>query len=160
MAMSDEERRAKERERKARQRAEKKRQAELSALPRIGPTGRDKPGTQDGTPDGTDGGTSAPLLSNEAAAVAFVQALDVPASAQPRVALLYTLARDLDSGAVAQRSAIAQRYDEVMDKLIAAAKPREHDELDDMRRRFYTGSVDDIDDDPEAPQRRPVRKKA
>lgn len=153
MAMTPEERRAKERERKARQRAEKRKAAELEALPRIGPGGRDTAGTENGTDEH-------PLISNELAARAFVEALQVPPSAMPRVALLYTLARDLDSGAVAQRSAIAQRYDETMEKLIAAAKPRERDELDEMRLKFYTGGVDDIDDDPEAAQRRPVRKKA
>ncbi|WP_424448855.1 hypothetical protein [Microbacterium arborescens] len=157
MAMTPEERRQKERERKARQRAEKRKAAELEALPRIGPGGRDTPGTENGTDGGTD---EHPLISNELAARAFVEALQVPPSAMPRVALLYTLARDLDSGAVAQRSAIAQRYDETMEKLIAAAKPRERDELDEMRLKFYTGGVDGIDDDPEAPQRRSVRKKA
>ncbi|KQT75392.1 hypothetical protein ASG45_02515 [Microbacterium sp. Leaf436] len=94
------------------------------------------------------------------AALAFVESLAVPPSAQPHIALLVTLARDLDSDAIAQRSAIAQRYEETMDRLVAASKPIERDELDELRRSFYTGGVDDIDDDPEAPQRRPARKKA
>jgi hypothetical protein len=160
MAMTPEERRAKERERKARNRAAAKERAALEALPRIGPAGRDNSGTSSGTDDGTSGGTSNVTQSNEAAALEFVQSLAVPLSAKPRVALLITLARDLDSAAIAQRSAIAQRYDETMDKLVAAAKPVQVSELDRQRRAFYTGSVDAIDDDPEAPQRRPVRKKA
>lgn len=156
MAMTPDEKRRRERERKAKQRQAAKEKAQLEALPRIGPAGRDA----NGTSGGTDAGTPPPRLSNEAAALAFVAALAVPPSAQPHVALLVTLARDLDSDAIAQRSAIAQRYEETMDRLIAAAKPIERDELDELRRSFYTGSVDDIDDDPEAPQRRPVRKKA
>lgn len=155
MAMTPEERRARERERKARQRASAKERAELEALPRIGPAGRDTSGTS----GGTDGGTASARVSNEAAAIAFIESLTVPPSAAPRVALLLTLARDLDSTAIAQRSAIAQRYDETMDKLITAAKPKERDELDELRRAFYSGGVGAIDDDPEAPQR-PVRKKA
>lgn len=160
MAMTPEEKRKRERERKAKQRQAAREKAQLEALPRIGPAGRNPGGTSGGTEDGTPSGTPAPRLSNEAAALAFVAALAVPPSAQPRVALLVTLARDLDSDAIAQRSAIAQRYEETMDRLIAAAKPIERDELDELRRSFYTGSVDDIDDDPEASQRRPARKKA
>lgn len=153
MALTPEERRARERERKARYRAEKREREQLSALPRIGPGGRDSGGTGGGT-------DRPPEMSNEAAAKEFLEGLKVPASSKPRAALLMTLARDLDSGAIAQRSALAQRYDETMDRLIAAAKPRERDELDEMRRAFYRGGVDAIDDDPEAPKRRPVRKKA
>jgi hypothetical protein len=157
MAMSDEERRRRARERKAAYRQAQREKAQLEALPRIGPTGRDGGGTGGGTSGGT---SEPPAMSNEAAAVAFLDGLTVPASSAPRAALLITLARDLDSGAVAQRSAIAQRYDETIEKLIAAAKPVERDELDEMRREFYRGGVGGIDDDPEASQRRPVRKKA
>ncbi|QLD10903.1 hypothetical protein [Microbacterium oleivorans] len=160
MAMTPEDKRKRDRERKARQRQAAKEKSQLEAIPRIGPAGRDAGGTSGGTPGGTDSGTASPRLSNEAAALAFVESLAVPPSSQPRVALLLTLARDLDSTAIAQRSAIAQRYEETIDKLIAAAKPIERDELDELRRSFYTGDVDDIDDDPEAPQRRAVRKKA
>lgn len=161
MAMTPEERRKRERERKARYRAEQRDRAQLDALPRIGPGGRNAGGTSAGTGAGTSGGTKPPLeISNEAAAVEFLAGLKVPISAKPRAALLLTLARDLDSGAIAQRSAIAQRYDETMEKLVAAARPVEMDELDEMRRAFYSGGVDGIDDDPEAPQRRTVRKKA
>jgi hypothetical protein len=153
MVMSPEERRKRERERKARYRAEQREKSQLEALPRIGPGGRDGGGTAGGT-SGSAG------MSNEAAASEFLKGLTVPASAKPRAALLLTLARDLDSGAVAQRSAIAQRYDETMEKLLAAAKPVERDELDELRRDFYRGGVGGIDDDPEASQRRPARKKA
>ena len=52
---------------------------------------------------------------------------------------------------------LAGRYTENIDALIAPAKPRERDEL---RRAFYGGGTDDIDDDPEAPKQRTVRKKA
>lgn len=149
MPMSDEERRAKNRERQARFRAAQREKSKLEALPRIGPGGRDG-----------GGAPHEPSMANEIAAKEFLDMLAVPASEKPRAALLLTLARDLDSGAVAQRSAIAQRYDEVMEKLVAAARPRERDELDELRRSFYTGSVDGIDDDPEATGRRAVRKKA
>jgi hypothetical protein len=151
MAMTPEEKRKWERERKARQRAAQRERAQLEALPRIGAGGRDGGGTAGAAPG---------VVSNESAALAFVESLAVPASAKPRVALLLTLARDLDSGAVAQRSAIAQRYEETMERLIAAARPVERDELDELRRSFYSGRVDGIDDDPEAATRRTVRKKA
>ena len=152
MALSVEEKRARERERKARYRARQRDAAQLESLPRIGPGGRDG--------GGTGGGTEGQRLSNVAAARVFLDGLTIPASSQPRAALLLTLAADLDSGAVAQRSSIAQRYDETIEKLVAAAKPVERDELDELRREFYTGGVGGIDDDPEASQRRGGRKKA
>ena len=140
MVMSVDEKRRKERERKARQRAANREKEPVEALPRIGPSGRSEGGTSGGT-------VSVP--SNEAAALAFVESLSVPDSAKPRVALFLTLARDLDSDAIAQRSALAQRYEEAMDRLVAACKPRERDELDELRRSFYSGGVDGLDDDPE-----------
>lgn len=139
MPLTPDERRRRERERKARYRKAQAAKTDIEALPRIGPGGRDD--------DGTDG---PPPLSNYAAAKDFLDALTVPAHAKPRAALLLTLARDLDSDAIAQRSALAQRYDEVMEKLVAAAKPKERDELDELRRSFYSGGVSDIIDDPEA----------
>lgn len=156
MPMSPEERRRRERERKARYRAEQREKSTLQALPRIGAGGRDGGGTGDG--DGS--GTPRPEWSNEKAALDLIEMLKVPDSQKPRVALLLTFARDLDSpGAIAQRSSIAARYDETLDKLIAAAKPRERNELDEMRRKFYSGGVDAIADDPEA-KPRATRKKA
>lgn len=113
MAMTPDEKRRRERERKAKQRQAAKEKAQLEALPRIGPAGRDAGWTS----GGTEAGTPSPRLSNEAAALAFVESLAVPPSAQPHIALLVTLARDLDS------DAIAQRYEETMDRLIAASKP-------------------------------------
>jgi len=144
MVMSVEEKRRKERERKARQRAALREKERLEALPRIGPSGRSDSGTDDGTAPAVS------VPSNEAAALALIESLTIPDSAKPRVALLVTLARDLDADAIAQRSAIAQRYEEAIERLVAACKPRERDELDELRRSFYSGSVDGIDDDPEA----------
>lgn len=155
VAMTPEERRQRDRERQARHRAAKLAKPKLEALPQIGPGGH----AARVTLGVTSGVTDADALSNEAAAVEFLAGLKVPVSAKPRAALLLTLARDLDSNAIAQRSALAQRYDETMEKLVAAAKPVERDELDEMRRSFYSGGIDGIDDDPEAPQRT-VRKKA
>lgn len=146
MPLSVEEKRKRERERKARQRAAQRGKRALEALPQIGPGARGEGGTSDGT--------AVRPVSNALAAQEFLDSLTVPPTSKPRAALLLTLARDLDSDAIAQRSAIAQRYQETMDLLIAAAKPRERDELDELRRSFYTGSVDDIDDDPEASHRK------
>jgi hypothetical protein len=99
MAMTPEERRKRERERKARYRAEQRERDHLDALPRIGPGGRDGGGTG----DGTSGGTKPTEFSNEAAAVEFLATLEVPKTSKPRAALLLTLARDLDSSAIAER---------------------------------------------------------
>lgn len=149
MAMTPDEKRRMERERKARYRARQRDAARAELLPRIGPGGRDAGGTVDGVRG-----------SNVAAARAFLEGLTVPASSEPRAALLLTLAADLDSDAVPQRSAIAQRYDETLEKLVAAAKPVERDELDELRRQFYTGGVGGVDGDPESGRRRAVRGKA
>lgn len=157
MPLSDEERRKRERERKARQRAQKREAPKLEALPQIGPGS----GTQGGTSDGTGDRPEHPDLSNAAAAREVIAALDVPASARWRVALVLRLAVDLDEpGAIPQRAGLAARYSEQLEALVAAAKPRERDALDDLRFKFYTGSVDDIDDDPEATQPRQTRRKA
>lgn len=150
MAMSPEERRRKNRERQARFRAAQREKDASGDLPRIGPGGRDA--------GVTDGALQVP--SNLAAAHEFIGMLEVPPSAMPHAALLLTLARDLDSDAVAQRSSLTQRYQETMSVLIAAAKPRERDELDELRRDFYLGGVGGIDDDPEASERRANRKQA
>lgn len=157
MAMTPEERRKRDRERKRRQRAANPGKPKLEALPQIGPAGR-----ADG---GTDSGTSADasaLPTNLSAARDLIAELNVTtAAARYRVALILQLARDLDEPtAIPQRASLSARYTENVDALLAIAKPKERDELDELRRSFYTGSVDGIDDDPEAPQRRPVRKKA
>ncbi|WP_269320227.1 MULTISPECIES: hypothetical protein [unclassified Microbacterium] len=44
--------------------------------------------------------------------------------------------------------------------MLAATKPKERDELDEMRRKFYQGETGCIDDDPEARGRPSRRKKA
>ena len=154
MAMTPEERRAKNRERQARFRAAQREKEKLEALPRIGPSGRDG--------GVTDSASVSPWakISNEQAALDFLDELTVPATVRPLAVKLVKVARDLDSDAIAQRSALSQRHDELIDAIVAACKPRERDELDDMRRKFYSGSVDAIDDDPEASGRRAVRKKA
>lgn len=157
MAMTPEERRRKNRERQARFRAAQKEKQKLEALPRIGPTGRDESVT-DEKPKST---SKWARISNEEAALEFLESLTVPPTARPLAVKLLTISRDLDSAfATPQRSALSQRHDEVLEALIAAAKPKERDELDELRRAFYEGGVDGIDDDPEASQRRPVRKKA
>jgi len=161
MPMSDEERRRKERERKARQRAANRAKPKLEALPAIGPTADSDGGTQGGTPGGTGDGTPDDLTaSNYAAAKALVGSLDVPSTAQWRVPLVLRLARDLDApSAIPQRSGLAAKYEASLEALIAAAKPREADPLDEMRRRFYSGRTDAVDDDPEA-RKRSARRKA
>lgn len=157
MAMSPEEKRKRERERKARQRAAKRDAAVLEALPQIGPRSRSQRGTEGGTSERDE----LDELSNLAAAKDVVRGLTVPASAKWRVALILQLAADLDAPlAIPQRAGLAARYAENLDALIAACKPRERDELDELRRKFYSGGVGAIDNDPEAPQRRTVRKKA
>lgn len=161
MPLSDEERRKRERERKARQRAQKREAPKLEALPQIGPGSGTQGGTQGGTSGGAGDRPEHPDLSNAAAAREVIAALDVPASARWRVALVLRLAVDLDEpGAIPQRAGLAARYSEQLEALVAAAKPRERDALDDLRFKFYTGSVDDIDDDPEATQPRQARRKA
>ncbi len=165
MAMSPEEKRQRERERKARQRAEKREAAALEALPQIGPRSRAQRGTKGGTFGGTESGTAGhedlDRLSNSAAAAEVIADLDVPKWARWRVALILQLASDLDAPmAIPQRAGLAARYEANLEALIAACKPRERDELDELRRSFYRGGVDGIDDDPEAPQRRTVRNKA
>ena len=161
MAMSPEEKRQRERERKARQRAEKREAAALEALPQIGPRSRAQRGTSGGTESGTAGHEDLDRLSNSAAAAEVIADLDVPKSARWRVALILQLASDLDAPmAIPQRAGLAARYEANLEALIAACKPRERDELDELRRSFYRGGVDGIDDDPEASQRRAVRKKA
>lgn len=157
MAMTPEERRKRDRERKARQRAAAQAKPKLEALPKIGPGSA----ADGGTHGGTTGGTSEFEVSNLDAAREVLAELTVPASLRWRAALILQLARDLDSPlAIPQRSGLAARYTENIDALIAAAKPRERDELDELRRAFYGGGTDGIDDDPEAPKQRTVRKKA
>jgi hypothetical protein len=161
MPLSDEERRKRERERKARQRAQKRAAPKLEALPQIGPGSGTSGGTQGGTPEGTGAESEHPDLTIVSAAREVIASLEVPASARWRIPLVLRLALDLDSpGAVPQRASLADRYAVQLEALVAAAKPRERDALDDLRFKFYTGSVDDIDDDPEATQPRQTRRKA
>lgn len=144
MAMTPEERRRRERERKRAQRAKAREKPHLEALPQIGAKSSPKGGTGRGTDGGTDDGTrdTAPGTSVYLSTKAAVDAMDVPASAMPFVAVLLQLAVDLDSpGALPQRASLTQRYSELLDRIVAAAKPKEHDELDEMRRRFYTGGA-------------------
>lgn len=153
MPMTPEERRKRDRERKARQRAANREKPKLEALPQIGP--------EPGAGRGTERGTSADAIpSNLEAAREVVAELEVPARDRWRVALVLRLAADLDAPlAIPQRSGLAAKYEASLEALIAAAKPRERDELDELRRRFYTGRTDDVDNDPEA-RKRPARKKA
>jgi hypothetical protein len=158
MAMTPEDRRRRDRERKRRQRAENQAKPKLEALPQIGPASRGDGGTQGGTSSDV-----ADVPTNLSAALDLIAELDVKTAAgRYRVALILQLARDLDEpSAIPQRASLSARYTENVDALLAIAKPRERDDLDELRRAFYTGSVDGIDDDPEAPtQRRTVRKKA
>lgn len=157
MPMTPEEKRKRDRERKARQRAANREKPKLEALPQIGPG----PDAGRGTERGTQGGTSADAIpSNFDAAREVVAELEVPARERWRVALVLRLAADLDAPlAIPQRSGLAAKYEASLEALIAAAKPRERDELDELRRRFYTGRTDAVDDDPEA-RKRPARKKA
>lgn len=149
MAMTPEEKRAKNRERQARYRARQREQLKLEALPRIGP------GARDGRVTGDAPERTVATSSNEVAALAVIESLEVPATAVWRTALVLQLARDLDvPGAIPQRAGLAQRYAENLEALIAAAKPVERDALDEMRRSFYRGEVAGIDDDPEAKGRR------
>lgn len=159
--MTPEEKRKRDRERKRRQRQAASEKPRLEALPKIGPSFDADGGTQGGTEGGTSADAFADMLSNLAAARMVIADLEVPPSARWRIALVLRLAADLDQpGAIPQRAGLAARYTENLEALVSAAKPRERDELDDLRRRFYTGSVDGIDDDPEAPVKRAVRKKA
>ncbi len=153
MAMTPEEKRERDRLRKRRQRAALKEDRQLEALPRIGRAGTSSSGTESGT--SADG-----VVSNFDAAKALVGELDVKTAAgKYRVALILQLARDLDEpSAIPQRASLSARYTENVDALLAIAKPKEVDELDSLRRKFYTGGVDDIDDDPEAPKRSTRRK--
>ena len=151
MPMSEDEKRAKNRERQARFRAAKREAASLSALPQIGLGSRQR--------GGTSADDSADDLSNVAAAREMIGDLTIPASAKWRVALVLRLAADLDSPlAIPQRAGLAARYAENLEALVAAAKPRERDELDELRRAFYRGGVGAIDDDPEG--KRTTRKNA
>ena len=161
MAMSPEEKRERDRARKARQRAAKRDAAVLEALPQIGPGSRAKRGTSGGTQGGTPDRDDLDDLSNLGAAKDVIRGLDVPASARWRLALILQLAQDLDAPlAIPQRAGLAARYEANLEALIADCKPRERDELDELRRSFYQGRTSGLDDDPEAPQRRAVRKKA
>ncbi|AQY02048.1 hypothetical protein [Microbacterium foliorum] len=168
MPMTPEEKRKRERERKRRQRMNAKGSATLEALPQIGPASGRRRGTEGGTQGGTSGGTgdaSAPPPptgpTNLSAAEELVAELNIAtAAARYRVALILQLARDLDEpSAIPQRSSLAAKYTENVDALLAIAKPKERDELDEMRRMFYQGETGGIDDDPEA-RGRPARKKA
>lgn len=168
MPMTPEEKRKRERERKRRQRMNAKGSATLEALPQIGPASSRRRGTEGGTQGGTSGGTgdaSAPPPptgpTNLSAAEELVAELNIAtAAARYRVALILQLARDLDEpSAIPQRSSLAAKYTENVDALLAIAKPKERDELDEMRRMFYQGETGGIDDDPEA-RGRPARKKA
>ncbi len=153
MPMTPEEKRRRERERKARYRAQQRAKPRLEALPQIG--------RASGVPSGTEGGTQPDEITNLSAAREVIESIEVPKVQRFRVALILQLARDLDTPqAIPQRASLAARYTENIDALIAAAKPRERDELDELRRAFYSGGVSGIDDDPEASQRRAVRKKA
>jgi len=168
MPMTPEEKRKRERERKRRQRMNAKGSTTLEALPQIGPASSRRRGTEGGTQGGTSGGTgdaSAPPPptgpTNLSAAEELVAELNIAtAAARYRVALILQLARDLDEpSAIPQRSSLAAKYTENVDALLAIAKPKERDELDEMRRMFYQGETGGIDDDPEA-RGRPARKKA
>lgn len=164
MPMTPEEKRKRDRERKRRQRSNAKGSATLEALPQIGPDSSRRRGTQGGTPGGT-GDASAPPPpagpTNLSAAEELVAELNIStAAARYRVALILQLARDLDEpSAIPQRSSLAAKYTENVDALLAIAKPKERDELDEMRRMFYQGETGGIDDDPEA-RGRTSRKKA
>lgn len=160
MAMTPEEKRQRERERKRRQRAAARERPKLAALPQIGPGAEGDGGTQGGTRGGTGAPTDDFDISNADAARAVLRGLTIPESAKWRAALVLQLARDLDAPmAIPQRAGLAARYTENLDALIAAARPRERDELDELRRAFYSGGTSGIDDDPEAPKRA-TRKKA
>lgn len=157
MALTPEEKRQRDRERQARYRAEKRAKPKLEALPQIGPAS----GDADVTPSVTDGATGVTPGSNFVALSELLAELTIPTTQKPRVALLLTLAQDLDApGALPQRASISTKYDEQIDKLLAATKPKERDELDEMRRKFYQGETGGIDDDPEARGRPARRKKA
>ncbi|WP_025158900.1 hypothetical protein [Leifsonia aquatica] len=151
MALSDEDRRKRDRERKRRQRAESKNAPKLVALP--------KPPSDSADTDGLESGTSADTdlskLTNYAAAVEVIGGLDVPVGSRALVALVLTLARDLDGFMnVPQRSSIATRYLEAMDRLRSEAAPVERDELNELRRSFYEGAVPDDADSDSKPKRR------
>lgn len=164
MPMTPEEKRKRDRERKRRQRMNAKGAATLEALPQIGPASTRRRGTDGGTQGGT-ADASAPRPpdgpTNLSAAQDLVGELEITsAAARYRVALILQLARDLDEpSAIPQRSSLAAKYTENVDALLAIAKPKERDELDEMRRLFYQGETGGIDDDPEA-RSRPARKKA
>lgn len=156
MALTPEEKRRRDRERQARYRAAKRDRGKLVALPSIGPAG----GASGVTPHATGGDDPAPSTRNADALRELLAELTVPTSQKPRVALLETLAIDLDErGALPQRASISARYEEQIEKLLAATKPRERDELDELRQRFYQGEIGGIDDDPEE-RKRPAKRKA
>jgi hypothetical protein len=157
VALTPEEKRQRDRERQARYRAERRAKPKLAALPQIGPAS----GADDVTPGVTAGVTGVTPGTNVAALTEMLAELTITTAQKPRVALLLTLAHDLDApGALPQRASISTKYDEQIDKLLAATKPKERDELDEMRMRFYQGETGGIDDDPEARGRPSRRKKA
>lgn len=156
MALSDDERRKRERERKRRYRAQQKAKPNLVALPQLPPDPPSQGGTEDGTAGGTDGRAEYAGLTNLAAALDALAELEIPTMAKPLAALVVRLARDLDAALnVPQRASLTSRYLEAFDKLNAVARTKEPDELDAMRRAFYTGGRFDADDaEDEAPQGR------
>lgn len=157
MALTPEEKRKRDRERQARYRAAKQEKPTLTALPQIGPSA----GADGVTPGVTGDGPPVTSTVNVDALNELLAELTIPTTQKPRVALLKTLARDLDTAsALPQRASISAKYDEQVDKLIAATKPKERNELDEMRRKFYLGETGGIDDDPEARSRPARRKKA
>lgn len=154
MAMTPEEKRAKNRERQARFRAAQREKVKPATLPRIGPTGRDDDATTDRLR------SKWYSKSIEAATADLLELLTIPPAVENLAFRLMKYARDLDSDAISQRATIDRRYEELVEKLVAACKPRERDELDELRRSFYQGRTSGVDDDPEAPQRRTVNKKS
>ncbi len=160
MAISDEERRKRDRERKARQRAAKRGAAPSPAIPRIGLA----KAAEGGTESGTQGGTAdvPPLASSSTydEALEALDLLDIPPLTKPLVPPLLRLAQDLDHPLnVPQRASLMTRYLELFDRIVAASKPVERDELDEMRRAFYRGEVPDgsigsADEVEEPPQRK------
>lgn len=73
--------------------------------------------------------------------------LTVPAGHAHLVGAALALAEVLDDPSRApQFASVAARLAETMAALVAIAKPKERDELDEMRRAFYTGNVLDIAD--------------
>lgn len=156
MAMSDEERRKRERERKARQRAKKRAEEQENQIPAIGLAAAGASGTDGGTPDLPEWAA----VSMVEEAVEVLEALTIPQLARPLVPMLLRLARDIDNPLnVPQRSGLTDRYLQVLDRILAAAKPVVRDPLDDMRRAYYRGEVPDGSIDPDEDDELEERKR-